>query len=197
MQISMKKVIFGNLPTKICTVYRVLLESVDLEPGYVTDKSSYSGQKLTWRDHLWARTQSGEALKVLLSASPLRTIGGQHRFHYKNNLPGLEGQWSAGSGAYSVTDCCSASSRRWQDKEILFILTNFFVDREGAWSFLLLKLELPLSSAGLLCEGNPSWSESETNLSKWWHEHEPHSLCRGPVTRCWTNSGPRSWAVMC
>lgn len=139
MQISMKKVIFGNLPTKICTVYRVLLESVDLEPGYVTDKSSYSGQKLTWRDHLWARTQSGEALKVLLSASPLRTIGGQHRFHYKNNLPGLEGQWSAGSGAYSVTDCCSASSRRWQDKEILFILTNFFVDREGAWSFLLLK----------------------------------------------------------
>ena len=56
---------------------------------------------------------------------------------------------SAGSGAYSVTDCCPASSRHWQDKEILFILTNFFVVSEEAWSFFVVKATSPLSSDGV------------------------------------------------
>lgn len=52
---------------------------------------------VTWRDlDQGARTDTGEALKVLLSVAPLRIIGGQRRFRYKNNLPGLEGQWVPG-----------------------------------------------------------------------------------------------------
>ena len=75
------------------------------------------------------QSRAGEALKVLLVVALLRNIGGQRRFRYKNNLPGFEGQLVPGLEHTQLTDCSSTSSRRWQDKEILFILTNFFTER--------------------------------------------------------------------
>ena len=197
MQNSMKKVIFGNHPhenmhgTKQCsnnlrTLSRVLM---------CLTNHHILNQARSWetrRDpHYYVMTDSGEALKVLLStasAARWELLWANADFITKTTFLGLKDSRAAGLEHNTVTDCSSTSSRFWQDKEILFILTTFFcnnIGREGAWSFLLLKQHWGLSSA-LYClnvywvrEIQPAWSESETNLSKWWHEQ---SLCVGGWT---------------
>ena len=149
MQISMKRVIFGNQPTKICAVYQARLEywSLSLVTLLVTDKSSYSPcYDMAWskprgQDRLWG---SSEGFIVDRAAE---NYWGPTQISLQKQPSWAWRAASAGSGAYSVTDCSSTSSR-WQDKEILFILTNFFcMDREGAWSFLLLRQHrMPLRS---------------------------------------------------